>query len=96
MEHALRLGIQGVELLETGRISLPVAEPDLSFLRSVRRGEVALDDAIAAIDDYEARLLALRSAADVPPEPDRAWVDGWLHRSYEAFWATLAGRPATG
>ena len=28
--HALRLGVQGVELLTTGRITLPVPEPDLS------------------------------------------------------------------
>ena len=36
--HALRLGVQGTELLTTGRITLPVPEPDLSFLRAVRRG----------------------------------------------------------
>ena len=34
--HALRLGIQGVELLSTGRITLPVPEPQLTLLRSVR------------------------------------------------------------
>lgn len=33
--HALRLGVQGVELLRTGRITLPVPEPDLSFLDAV-------------------------------------------------------------
>jgi uncharacterized protein len=35
--HALRLGLQGVELLTTGRISLPVPEPDRAYLRTVRR-----------------------------------------------------------
>ncbi len=30
--HALRLGLQGVELLTTGRITLPVPEPDRSYL----------------------------------------------------------------
>jgi len=25
--------------------------------------------------------------ARVPEQPDRRWVDDWLHRSYAAFWA---------
>jgi len=87
--HALRLGLQGVELLTTGRISLPVPEPDLSYLRSVRRGEVPLTEVLASIADAEQRLTELATGSDVPPQPDRAWVDGWLHRSYESFWATL-------
>jgi hypothetical protein len=84
--HALRLGLQGVEFLSTGRISLPVPEPDRSFLRAVRRGEVPLPAAIAAVETAEARLLDLRQHATVPEQPDRAWVDGWLHRSYLEHW----------
>ena len=87
--HALRLGLQGIELLTTGRISLPVPDPDRAYLRSVRRGEVLLPEVLAAITDAEARLTALRTSSSVPTEPDRAWVDGWLHRSYLSFWATL-------
>ncbi len=87
--HALRLGLQGVELLTTGRISLPVPEPDRAHLRAVRRGEVPLPEVLGAIADVEARLTALRTSSAVPPEPDRAWVDDWLHRSYLTFWSTL-------
>ena len=87
--HALRLGLQGVELLTSGRISLPVPDPDRAYLRSVRRGEVPLPEVLAAITDAEARLTALRTSSSVPAEPDRAWVDDWLHRSYLSFWATL-------
>jgi hypothetical protein len=85
--HALRLGLQGIELLSTGRITLPVPEPDRSYLRSVRRGEVALAEVLAAVADVEARLAALQAGGAVPPEPDHAWVDDWLHRSYLAYWA---------
>jgi uncharacterized protein len=84
--HALRLGVQGVEFLNTGRITLPVPEPDLSLLRAVRRGEVPLPEAVAAVEATEARLLDLRQHANVPEQPDRAWVDGWLHRSYLNHW----------
>jgi hypothetical protein len=78
--HALRLGVQGIELLTTGRITLPVPEPDRAYLRSIRRGEVPLTEVIHAIDEAETRLRALRETSAVPAEPDRAWVDGWLHR----------------
>ncbi|MGY1619342.1 DNA polymerase beta superfamily protein [Geodermatophilus sp. SYSU D00691] len=84
--HALRLGVQGVELLSTGRITLPVPEPDRARLRAVRRGEVALADVLEQIADVEARLTELQHGSAVPPEPDRAWVDGWLHRSHVSFW----------
>jgi hypothetical protein len=84
--HALRLGYQGVELLTTGRITLPVPEPQLSFLRSVRRGEVPLAETLTALRDAEDELVRLQDSPHVPPEPDRAWVDGWLHRAHLDHW----------
>ena len=45
--HALRIGLQGVELLQTGRISLPVSEPERSMLRAVRAGDVALKEVLS-------------------------------------------------
>ena len=84
--HALRLGVQGVELLTTGRSTLPVPEPERAYLRAVRRGEIALEEVVAAVDDAQQRLVALRTSPSVPAEPDRAWVDGWLHRSYLRQW----------
>ena len=54
--HALRIGIQGIELLQTGRISLPVPEPDRARLRAVRAGEVPLDDIVAQLDDVTGLL----------------------------------------
>ncbi len=87
--HALRLGLQGVELLTTGRITLPVPESDRAYLRAIRRGEVARDEVVAAVTDAEERLTQLRDDTDLPDEPDRAWVDAWLHRSHLAYWGTL-------
>jgi hypothetical protein len=85
--HALRLGLQGVELLSTGRITLPVPEPDRAYLRAIRRGERPLDEVAAAITDAEQRLTRLADSPGIAEQPDRRWVDDWLHRSYQAFWA---------
>jgi uncharacterized protein len=84
--HALRLGLQGIELLTTGRITLPIPEPDRAYLRSIRRGERPLAEVLQAISDAEARLAGLRDSPSIPDEPDRRWIDDWLHRSYMGFW----------
>ena len=84
--HALRLGLQGTELLTTGRITLPVPEPDRGYLRSIRRGERPLAEVLDAVTDAEARLTQLRDSRTIPDQPDRRWVDDWLHRSYLNFW----------
>jgi uncharacterized protein len=85
--HALRLGMQGVELLSTGRITLPIPEPDREYLRAIRRGEVPLADVLAAIDDAEHRLTGLRDTSGVPDHADHDWVNGWLHRAHLDYWA---------
>ena len=36
----------------------------------------------------EAQLAQLRDSASLPDQPDRGWVDSWLHRSYLDFWAS--------
>jgi len=84
--HALRLGIQGSELLTSGRITLPIPEPHRTYLRAIRRGEIPLTEVIDAIDTAEQQLVNLQSASSLPDEPDRDWVNEWLHRSYVAFW----------
>ena len=85
--HALRLGLQGIELLTTGRITLPVPAPHRDTLRAVRRGELRLADVLDRVTGAETRLTELRDSSALPEEPDRPWVDGWLHRSYLNFWA---------
>jgi hypothetical protein len=44
-----------------------------------------------AIADSEAKLARLAGSADMPDQPDRAWVDDWLHRTHLAFWAAQGG-----
>ena len=90
--HALRLGLQGIELLTTGRITLPVPEPHRSYLRAIRRGEVPLSEIVDAVTDAETRLARLGADSGVPYEPDRRWVDDWLLRSYLDYWTRPPGQ----
>ncbi|WP_255431417.1 MULTISPECIES: nucleotidyltransferase domain-containing protein [unclassified Amycolatopsis] len=85
--HMVRLGVQGVELLETGRITLPVPEPWLSWLRELRQGKKTREEALEAAESLERRLDELvRVASPLPAEPDTGWVDDWLVRTYLRAW----------
>ena len=68
--------------------SRPVTIADLTGPTcAVRRGDIPLAEILDAIRAAEARREALRDSPAVPDQPDRSWVDGWLHRSYLDFWA---------
>jgi hypothetical protein len=66
---------------------LPVPEPDRERLRAIRRGEVPLADVVVNIAAAECELERLRASDSVADQPDRKWVDDWLHRSHVAYWA---------
>jgi len=85
--HSLRIGIQGIELLRSGRITLPVPEPHRARLRSVREGAVPLDDVVAQLDDVTAQLEQLTAESELPARPNDARVNDFLVAAYEQTWA---------
>jgi hypothetical protein len=84
--HMVRLGVQGVELLETGRITLPIPEPDRTYLRDLRQGRSSKDEALARSWELEHRLLGLARTAELPERPDRDRANRWLIDTYRAMW----------
>ena len=84
--HALRIAHQGLELLDTGRISLPVGEPARTRLRAVRAGDVPLPEVLAEIEDVRDRLAAAAASVDLPERPDAARIDAFLLSAYRRFW----------
>jgi hypothetical protein len=84
--HALRIGHQGIELLTTGRITLPVAEPTRSALREVRAGEVPLETVLRRLDAVGAELDEASRVDALPARPDVAAVDAFLVRAYRRAW----------
>lgn len=85
--HMLRLGLQGVELLETGRMTLPVPEPGLGLLRAVRAGDVPLPEVLDHAQRAERRLDALAYESPLPVVPDVDAVDDWLVSAHLSSWA---------
>lgn len=84
--HMVRLGLQGVELMETGAITLPMPEPDRSWLLALRRGEHTRAQALDRARDLEERLTGLCRTSHLPVRPDTDWADHWLCDTYRRVW----------
>jgi uncharacterized protein len=85
--HMLRLGHQGVEFLETGRLTLPMRGLVRDHLMAVREGRSNLADVLAECTDLELRLSALLDSSPLPPEPDLRTVECFVMDTYAAAWA---------
>ena len=84
--HAARLGYQGLELLETGAVTLPMREPERSRVMAIRTGERTFAEAIDEIAAVEERLAAALQRTALPDEPDRVAVDAFLVDGYRRAW----------
>jgi uncharacterized protein len=84
--HAARLGYQGIELLRTGRLTLPMPEPERSRVMAIRTGERTFEETVAEIDDVDRQLAEALDASPLPPDPDREAVDAFLVDAYRRAW----------
>ncbi len=70
--HLLRLGYQGIELAETGSLTLPMPEPERSRIISVRTGGATKEEVLEEAAGLEARLVELkRTSALGLPDSER-------------------------
>jgi predicted nucleotidyltransferase len=88
--HALRIAHQGLELLATGTISLPVSEPTRTHLRAVRAGTVALAEILQEIDELSHALATASESTDLPLTPDSLRIDSFLADAYQRTWTTAS------
>ena len=84
--HAARLGYQGLELLETGRLTLPMPSQERSRVMAIRMGERTFEEAISDIDELERRLAEALERTSLPREPDRTAIDRFLVDAYRRGW----------
>lgn len=84
--HMLRLGYQGVEFLETGRLTLPMPNDQREFVYATRKGEVPLNDVLTRAGELERRVADLIDTSPLPELPDRERVNAWLVSAYLRGW----------
>lgn len=84
--HALRLAIQGKQLMDDRRIDLPMRDEDREFLLDVRHGQYSRE---WVIDETHRRIDLLKAAISnsrLPEKPDRSEISGWMTGFQRAWW----------
>ena len=93
--HIIRLGFQGIELMETGKLQVPIDPDRRSILTGVRSGDFSLEQVISMSDGIERDLKKARDNSKLPEHPDRPAIEEFLQRVYLETWKArqLALRP---
>jgi uncharacterized protein len=91
--HALRLAMQGVELLVEGKLNLPMRDPLRDRVLAVKRGELSKVEVLEEIRFFESELQRLLGLAEspLPMMPDLGAINDWLIRAHARHWRDLLG-----
>jgi uncharacterized protein len=86
--HLVRLGMQGAQLMSTGRLEFPLGGGDLDLLRSIRSNMYTMDKIIAYAQRYEnmIREYVSENTARLPERPDYEVIENWLISVYKKVW----------
>ncbi len=84
--HCARLGFQGLELLDTRRLQLPIAGEPAEWLRAVRRGDVPFDEWWRKVLDLDNQLEGRVDDDLIPAGPDRERIQNWTVTTHLQLW----------
>lgn len=78
LSHAVRVGDQAIELLTTGKITLP--RPNAGLLLAVKQGQLAYDAVAAMIETRLTEMIVLQAWSTLPDKLDRNMLDDMVER----------------
>lgn len=84
--HILRLGLQGIELMRTGALTLPLSLKDRSFLLDVRNGKYSFNEVLTRAGLIEKTLKEEIDLSSLPEEADRATIEAFIQKVYLNSW----------
>lgn len=84
--HIIRLGMQGIELLATGKLTLPMPGMDRAYVIAVRTGSLTKEKVIRAMEEYEDYLIIAEQNCTLRDEPDWPACEKFMVDMYEQHW----------
>jgi uncharacterized protein len=85
--HALRIAMQGIQLMRIGKLVLPMDAHERRYLIKVREGRYTLGEVLAKLGRLEEELFNAGKYSTVLPEKiDYDYVDDWLVNVYTRWW----------
>ena len=92
--HCSRLGFQCLELIDTGRLALPIEGEPADWLRAVRHGRVSVDEWWERSLGLDAQLASRLDDESVPEGPDLARIEAWMVDVHLRMWDRRRADPA--
>jgi len=84
--HAMRLALQGIELMQTGKLELPMDPIMAGFLTDIREGRHDKQSFLSMIDRTSRDLERAIENSRLPEHPDRGKINNVLHETYLEVW----------
>lgn len=84
--HAIRLLIQGHEMLLTGHMTMPMADEPREFLLAVRNGEYSIGDVLEEIAAWRQKIQSAEHTTSLPEVPDYDRINNWLIDIHTREW----------
>lgn len=84
--HVIRLAHQGIELMTTGRLTLPMPIAARQEVLDVRTGKFTLEQVLERTEELEKKLVDSLTAKDVPEHADVEMIDRITKNIYLDTW----------
>lgn len=91
--HIIRLGKQGAELLNTGKLTLPMPEAERQLCIDVRTGKYTLAQVSELIVSVENEIVDAFNNSELRLWPDREAVQAWMIDEYLTEYVTRTYEP---
>ena len=85
--HIIRLGLQGKELMRTGRLELPMEPSARELVVAVRTGKYKLEQVSQMVEVLTAQMGREYDESPLRDEPRFAHVEDWMVKTYLEHWA---------
>lgn len=80
LSHAVRIGRQAIELLQTGNVIFP--RPDAADLIFIKTGQREYTPVAEEIENLLTQIEAASATSLLPDAPDYEWIDGFISRAH--------------
>lgn len=82
LSHAVRVGHQALELLDTGNVTFPL--PNAEHIRAIKSGAVAYQQVANEIEELFETMKGAAAVSSLPDEADTAFIDEIVLEAYHA------------
>lgn len=87
--HIIRLGYQGIELMTTGHLSLPMDPQHCADVLAVRTGQWTFERTLSRAGELERDLRDSLDTGPLPDHPNEDGINAFLQDAYLRAWSVL-------